>query len=232
MCLAVKSEGGYGPENCFRLPVHPAFLWPRPLPLTLKPTWAIHMIPFRRLILISLLALPGIGRFTSKLRASEETALAHGVLVVRASVQEAPPRITLEWPRVGGSGGFAVFRKTAEANSWGGAYANLTDANATRFADDKVVAGVGYEYKVETVGVLPNAGSRQPGGTKASGVLYSGIALPPVDRRGRIILLVDETMAAPLAGELEQTPSLPDARPRSDRFRCGGRESNFLAAIS
>ena len=28
-----------------------------------------------------------------------------------------------------------------------------------------------------------------------------------------------------------QTPSLPDARPRSDRFRCGGRESNFLAAI-
>ena len=162
------------------------------------------MIPFRRLILISLLALPGIGRLTSKLRASEETALAHGVLVVRASVQEAPPRITLEWPRAGGSGGFAVFRKTAEANSWGGAYANLTDANATRFADDKVVAGVGYEYKVETVGVLPNAGSRQPGGTKASGVLYSGIALPPVDRRGRIILLVDETMAAPLAGELER----------------------------
>lgn len=27
----------------------------------------------------------------------------------------------------------------------------------------------------------------------------------------------------------DQTPSLPDARPRSDRFRLGGRESNFLA---
>ena len=27
-----------------------------------------------------------------------------------------------------------------------------------------------------------------------------------------------------------QTPSLPDADPRSDRFRCGGRESKFLAA--
>ena len=26
------------------------------------------------------------------------------------------------------------------------------------------------------------------------------------------------------------TPSHPDASPRSDRFRCGGRESNFLAA--
>ena len=28
-----------------------------------------------------------------------------------------------------------------------------------------------------------------------------------------------------------QTPSLPDARPHSDRFRCGGRESEFLAAM-
>jgi hypothetical protein len=26
-----------------------------------------------------------------------------------------------------------------------------------------------------------------------------------------------------------QTPSLPDARPGSDRFRCGGRGSDFLA---
>ena len=29
-----------------------------------------------------------------------------------------------------------------------------------------------------------------------------------------------------------QTPSLPDADPRSDRPRCGGRESKFLAARS
>jgi hypothetical protein len=27
---------------------------------------------------------------------------------------------------------------------------------------------------------------------------------------------------------LPQTPSLPDADSRSDRFRCGGRESKFL----
>ena len=29
-----------------------------------------------------------------------------------------------------------------------------------------------------------------------------------------------------------QTPSLPDARPHSDRFRCGGRKSEFLAVRS
>ena len=31
--------------------------------------------------------------------------------------------------------------------------------------------------------------------------------------------------------EKKHTPSLPDARPRSDRFRCGGRESKFLAVV-
>ena len=30
------------------------------------------------------------------------------------------------------------------------------------------------------------------------------------------------------ARNAHQTPSLPDARPRSDCFRCGGRESEFL----
>jgi ribosomal protein S18 acetylase RimI-like enzyme len=29
--------------------------------------------------------------------------------------------------------------------------------------------------------------------------------------------------------DLEHTPSLPDARPHSERFRCGGREREFLA---
>jgi hypothetical protein len=32
--------------------------------------------------------------------------------------------------------------------------------------------------------------------------------------------------------ETNQTPSLPDAAPRSHRPRCGGRESKFLAASS
>ena len=42
--------------------------------------------------------------------ASEATALAHGVIVARASVSQAPPRIRLSWPRVEGSGGFWIYR--------------------------------------------------------------------------------------------------------------------------
>ena len=33
----------------------------------------------------------------------------------------------------------------------------------------------------------------------------------------------------PTITQFNHTPSLPDAHPRSDRFRCGGRESKFLA---
>ncbi|MCX6979205.1 MAG: hypothetical protein NTV08_00375, partial [Verrucomicrobia bacterium] len=33
----------------------------------------------------------------------------------------------------------------------------------------------------------------------------------------------------PLFALAPQTPSLPDARPRSERFRCGGRGSNCFA---
>jgi len=32
--------------------------------------------------------------------------------------------------------------------------------------------------------------------------------------------------------DVEEIPSLPDARPRSDRFRCCGRGSNFLQSVS
>jgi hypothetical protein len=40
---------------------------------------------------------------------------------------------------------------------------------------------------------------------------------------------VTRALHALFAPRSPHTPSLPDARPRSDRFRCGGRESNFLA---
>jgi len=78
-----------------------------------------------------------------------------------------------------------------------------------------------------------------------------GLVWFPFGRDGDVALM-DEKFRAEVAAELNhpelvnapvirvglssnggfQTPSLPDARPRSDRFRCGGRESNFLAATA
>ena len=49
-------------------------------------------------------------------------------------------------------------------------------------------------------------------------------------RKSPVRRSVTRALHALFAPRSPQTPSHPDASPRSDRFRCGGRESNFLAA--
>ncbi|MBM4165099.1 MAG: InlB B-repeat-containing protein, partial [Lentisphaerae bacterium] len=119
------------------------------------------------------------------------------VVKVMASVRESPPRITLDWPRIVNSGGFKIYRKSMEDKAWGAVYATLADDTFTTFVDDNVAVGVGYEYNVETVKSMGDDG-------KAHGYIYSGIAMPPVESRGKVILLVDNTMVAPLSGEIER----------------------------
>lgn len=133
---------------------------------------------------------------TAPVVAAEEPALAHGVIVVRATIRRMPPRIVLDWPRVEGCGGIWVYRKAPEEGSWGAVRAALP-AEATRFEDTDVETGIAYEYLVETAEPLPRIKNR-----RASGVLVAGIDLPVVDGRGVALLLVDRTLAAPLAGEL------------------------------
>ena len=78
------------------------------------------------------------GTFTDlRAWASEATALAHGVIVARASVRQAAPRIRISWPRAEGSGGFWIYRKAPEEGSWGAVRATLP-ADATQFDDADV----------------------------------------------------------------------------------------------
>ncbi|GDX95044.1 hypothetical protein LBMAG47_07080 [Planctomycetia bacterium] len=137
------------------------------------------------------------GTFTDlRAWASEATALAHGVIVARASVRQAAPRIRISWPRAEGSGGFWIYRKAPEEGSWGAVRATLP-ADATQFDDADVEPGIAYEYMIETAEPLGRIKNR-----RASGVLAAGIALPVADDRGTALLVVDRTMAEPLAGEL------------------------------
>lgn len=128
--------------------------------------------------------------------ASEATALAHGVLVARASVHQAPPRIRISWPRVEGAGGIWIYRKAFADGSWGAVRATLP-GDATEFDDADVEPGIAYEYMVETAEPIGRIKNR-----RASGVLAAGLALPVVDDRGTALLVIDRTMTAPVAGEL------------------------------
>ncbi len=109
---------------------------------------------------------------------------------VTAAVQNAPPRITLSWPAFAGATQYTVYRKAWTATSWGTAVATPA-GTATGHVDNGVTVGTKYEYEVVR--------AASPSGL---GYVATGIEIPLVEDRGKVVLVVDATMAAPLATEL------------------------------
>lgn len=112
-----------------------------------------------------------------------------------AEVQSGPPRITVKWEAFNGATGYQVFRKLKGATSWGGTLASL-GASAVQYIDDSPLVGTSYEYKV--VRSTTSSGS-------GYGYVNSGIGIPMVEYRGKVILLVDDLYTAPLATQLTTT---------------------------
>lgn len=114
---------------------------------------------------------------------------------VSSTVQASPARITLTWPQDtnGTPSSYTIYRKAPGASSWGGAIATLS-GSATSYADASVTAGAAYEYRIV----------KATGGYAGYGYIQTGITAPLVDQRGKVILLVDNTMAGPLAAELQR----------------------------
>jgi hypothetical protein len=102
-----------------------------------------------------------------------------------AEVQSAPPAITLRW-RNWPTNALSVQRRAAGESDWSTLASDLT---AWSWRDTNVTLGRRYEYRV---------GDRY---------LLSAIEAPPVFERGKVLLLVDRTVAQPLADELEQFQS-------------------------
>jgi hypothetical protein len=115
---------------------------------------------------------------------------------IGAVVQVGPPRITLQWnaPAAAALVQQKVYRRLKGGGAWG-EVASLPREVVT-WADEAVAVGVSYEYFVYRVyDGLPGT---------ASGWISAAIRGPLVADRGRVIVLVDDTMATPLAAELTQ----------------------------
>ncbi len=111
---------------------------------------------------------------------------------ITATVQSSPPAITLQWqPDQYGANNYNVYRKNKEAGSWN----HLAGLSGTTlsYTDYNVGVGAGYEYQVVKAGTL---------GTTAYGYIYAGIQAPFTEHRGKVLLIVDSSVAAPLANEL------------------------------
>lgn len=109
-----------------------------------------------------------------------------------ATVQESPPQITLTLHR---AGAYTIYRKLRDASSWGTALATLP-AGSTTYVDTTVVVGETYEYSAVIIG--KNVGNMPP-----TGYLLSGIKVDKTAPRGRLILIVTETIASNLTEDLD-----------------------------
>ena len=114
---------------------------------------------------------------------------------VTASVQVSPPQISLSWlPTAYPTILQKVYRKLQGGTTWTELATLPNDALA--FVDNAVAVGVSYEYFVVRLFSTTDPGS-------ASGYVNAGIRLPFEPARGRVLLLVDDTVAAGLAPELD-----------------------------
>lgn len=125
---------------------------------------------------------------------SQTYSYANSVLVT-ATVQTAPLKITLSWPTYTASTGYTVYRKTPLSTTWGSVLATLS-GTATSYVDNTVTAATLYEYNV-----------RRTSSTSvviANGYLLSGIETNLAYNKGTIILLVDNFFVPTLNNEIKQ----------------------------
>ena len=116
---------------------------------------------------------------------------------LKADVSPTVPRITLSWTlrQAASITAQQVYRRLKGDVTWV-SQATLTVTD-TSWADPTAVAGVEYEYWMRRTytGLSPNT---------AVGYITAGVDLPMVESRGKLLLVVDATMEAPLGPEIDQ----------------------------
>ena len=112
-----------------------------------------------------------------------------------AVVESSPPALHLYWRNAGYITNTVQRRESGriDSNNW----VNLADVTGWDYRDTSAQPGVRYEYR------LMRRFSWSPfiGGYPR---MYAAIDAPPVESRGHLVLLVDETLAGGLKAELKQ----------------------------
>jgi hypothetical protein len=124
------------------------------------------------------------------------------LVTVRAQSQLSPPRLQFTWEEFGAS--VNIYRIDPEQstdlgpNVWGAPLAALP-AGASSWTDTTPVVGKRYEYRFELVGG-PN--TLHP--SVRNSVVLAGVDMAPQHQRGRLLLIVDDSLSSPLQAELLQ----------------------------
>ncbi|MFP4380971.1 MAG: Ig-like domain-containing protein [Candidatus Sumerlaeia bacterium] len=125
-------------------------------------------------------------------------AVEKNLLIVETTVEETPsPQISLSWDEQVDGATVEIYRRLLGEegiDSWGEALATV-DHPTTTWTDTDISVGTIYEYRL----LRPyTSASAQQG----SAYVCAGIKAPLVEDRGKILLIVDETIADELTTEL------------------------------
>ncbi|MBL9156454.1 MAG: fibronectin type III domain-containing protein [Verrucomicrobiales bacterium] len=116
---------------------------------------------------------------------------------LKATVSDSAPHITLSWTQRVQSNITAqkIHRRLKGETTW----VKLADLTTTQtsYVDATALPNVEYEYWMERnlTGLTPNV---------AMGYLSAGVKVAEVHSRGKLLLVIDDTMVAPLAPEIAQ----------------------------
>ena len=112
-------------------------------------------------------------------------------VLLTATVQKTPPSITLRWDNAT-SMGYLIHRKLKTDQNFVSSLVTLSGTD-TMFVDTTVEVGKSYEYRVR----------KQGSNFWGYGYINAGIEVPPLDIKGKLILLIDSTKVAALSGEID-----------------------------
>jgi len=113
-------------------------------------------------------------------------------VLLTASIQESPAKITLNWPSYAAATKYYIYKKGKDESFW----LNSPDSvvgTATSYVDTKVSVGVSYEYRV--IRIAPTVGF---------GYIFAGIKIPETDTKGGMLVLMEDTYLGQLTAEKDQ----------------------------
>ncbi len=118
---------------------------------------------------------------------------------LRAAVSDTAPCLTLSWSlrQAGKIASQTLHRRVKNAAGLPWELQAALATNDTAYADGSALPGVEYEYWLQRTfsGLSPSP---------AIGYLSAGVKVPETHVRGTLLLVVDDTLAAPLAPEIAQ----------------------------
>lgn len=118
---------------------------------------------------------------------------AQAAVPVNAVATTSPPSLTFVWPADATATSFTVARRLSGTSTWSPATTIPGGGAATTWTDASVVPGLRYEYWFSKTGSVAGRG-----------LVTAGVEASLIEDRGRLVLLVDDTMAAPLGYRLDR----------------------------